>query len=394
MKGSLHAAFPAEPGSGRREQGARAHRGRGASPHPGAARGLTSWIPGPGSPGERACPPRAGSLHSCAVTPERLRNPNHLASAARPARAALLGVLLAAAVSLGATPNGTRPGTGALVIPPGARVLVFAPHPDDETIGAGGLIFHLARRGVPVRVVFVTNGDGYAEAVAQDFHELKPRDTDYVEFGEIRRREALAAARHLGLHRGDLVFLGFPDGGLAQLWQDHWSRTRPYTSPYTNEDSPPAPDSAEYDGQDLASLVGRQLRTFRPSVIVIPHPYDAHLDHAHASYFVIDALDALRAAHVLPERVVVLTYLVHHPTWPSAGSDRDRLAPPSVKETPDTLWTGIDLTPAELAAKEAALGEYRTQLPVLGDLLHRFCRPNELYGRVKSRVLDGIAEVH
>jgi len=31
---------------------------------------------------------------------------------------------------------------------------------------------------------------------------------------------------------------------------------------------------------------------------------------------------------------------------------------------------------------------------VLGDLLHRFCRPNELYGRVKSRVLDGIAEVH
>ena len=126
-----------------------------------------------------------------------MRNPNHLAPAARAGRAALLGVLLAAAVSLGATPNGTRPGTGALVIPPGARVLVFAPHPDDETIGAGGLIFHLARRGVPVRVVFVTNGDGYAEAVAQDFHELKPRDTDYVEFGEIRRREALAAARHL-----------------------------------------------------------------------------------------------------------------------------------------------------------------------------------------------------
>jgi len=362
---------------------------------PGAACGLTSWIPGAGPPGERACPPRAGSLHCCAVTPdERLRNPNRLAPAVRLGRAALLGVLLAAAVSLGAAANGTRPGTGPLVIPPGARVLVFAPHPDDETIGAGGLIFHLARRGVPVRVVFVTNGDGYAEAVAQDFHELKPRDTDYVEFGEIRRGEALAAARHLGLHRGDLVFLGFPDGGLAQLWQDHWSRTRPYTSPYTNEDSPPAPDSAEYDGQDLASLVGRELRTFRPSVIVIPHPYDAHLDHAHASYFVIDALDALQAAHVLPERVVVLTYLVHHPTWPSAGSDRDRLAPPSVKETPDTLWTEIDLTPAELAAKEAALGEYRTQLPVLGDLLHRFCRPNELYGRVKSRVLDGIAEVH
>ena len=327
------------------------------------------------------------------VVPERLQTPSRLPRA-HPGFASLLGVLLAAAAALGAVPAGTRPRRAPLVVPPGARVLVIAPHPDDETIGAGGLILRLARRGAPVRIVFVTNGDGYPQAVAQDFHEQKPRDTDYLEFGEVRRREAVAAARHLGLHRGDLVFLGFPDGGLAQLWQDHWSRTRPYTSPYTKEDSPPLPDGAEYDGQDLASLVGRELRTFRPSVVVIPHPYDAHLDHAHASYFVIDALDALQAAHVLPERVLVLTYLVHHPTWPSAGSDRDRLAPPSGKETPDTLWTGIDLTPAELAAKEAALGEYRTQLPVLGDLLHRFCRPNELYGRVKSRVLDGIAEVH
>ena len=305
-----------------------------------------------------------------------------------------MGVLLAATVSLGAIPPGTRAGAGALVFPPGTRVLVFAPHPDDETIGAGGLIFRLARRGVPVRVVFVTNGDGYVQAVAHEFHEQRPRDTDYVAFGEIRRREAVAAARHLGLHRSDLVFLGFPDGGLAQLWRDHWSRTHPYTSPYTKEDSPPAPDSVAYDGQDLASLVRRELRSFRPTVVVMPHPYDAHLDHAHTSYFVIDALDALQDAHVLPDRVLVLTYLVHHPTWPSAGSDRDRLAPPSVKETPDTLWTGIDLTAAELAAKEVALDEYRTQLPVLGDLLRRFCRPNELYGQVKSRVLDGIAEVH
>src|SRR2546427_6458238 len=359
MKGSLHAAFPGGAGE-------RARRTRGPRP-PGAGRFATPWGGArphlvdsrAGPPGERACTPRAGSLHCCAVTPERLRNPTRLAPAGRLGRAALLGVLLAAAVSLGATPNGTRPGTGPLVIPPGARVLVFAPHPDDETIGAGGLIFRSTHRGAPVRVVFVTNGDGYEQAVEQDFHEQKPRDTDYVEFGEVRRREAVAAARHLGLHRGDLVFLGFPDGGLAQLWQDHWSRTRPYTSPYTKEDSPPAPDGAAYDGQDLASLVGRELRTFRPSVVVIPHPYDAHLDHAHTSYFVIDALDALQAAHALPERLLVLTYLVHHHTWPSAGSDRDRLEPPADKETPHTLLPAIDLTPAELAAKQAAPDQYR-----------------------------------
>jgi len=328
------------------------------------------------------------------VVPERLQTPSRLPRA-RSGFASLLGVLLvAAAAALGAVPAGTRSRPAPLVIPPGARVLVIAPHPDDETIGAGGLILRLARRGAPVRIVFVTNGDGYPQAVAQDFHEQKPRDTDYLEFGELRRREAVAAARHLGLHRRDLVFLGFPDGGLAQLWRDHWSRTNPYTSPYTKEDSPPAPDGAEYDGQDLTSLVARELRTFRPTVVVIPHPYDAHLDHATASYFVIDALDALQAAHVLSEHVLVLTYLVHNPVWPSAGTDRDRLAPPSRQNIPDTLWTETDLAPAELAAKEGALGEYRSQLPMLGDLLRRFCRPNELYGRVKSGLLDRIAEVH
>jgi len=151
-----------------------------------------------------------------------LAHANRLARAVRPGRAALLGVLLAAAASQADAPVGVRAGPTRLVMPPSPRVLVFAPHPDDETIGAGGLIVRLVRRGAPVRVVFVTNGDGFPQAVAQDFHVRAPRDTDYLEFGEARRREAVAAAHHLGLHPGNLVFLGFPDGGLAQLWRDHW----------------------------------------------------------------------------------------------------------------------------------------------------------------------------
>src|SRR4029077_16668642 len=205
----------------------------------------------------------------------------------------LLGVALAGAAGRAPTvrpPRGPLP----LVLPPSPRVLVVGPHPDDETIGGGGLIFRLTHRGARVRVMFVTNGDGYLEAVRQDLHAEKPSDTDYAELGELRQQEAIAAAGHLGLRRQDTVFLGFPDGGLVQLWRDHWSRTSPYTSPYTKEDSPPAPDGAEYDGQDLTSLISRELRTFRPTVVVIPHPYDAHLDHAHASYFAIEALDALQ----------------------------------------------------------------------------------------------------
>src|SRR5262249_6702771 len=50
-----------------------------------------------------------------------------------------------------------------LQIPPHTRLMVFAPHPDDETLAAGGLIQHVVAKQGTVRVVFLTNGDGYPD---------------------------------------------------------------------------------------------------------------------------------------------------------------------------------------------------------------------------------------
>src|SRR5690349_19902092 len=52
-----------------------------------------------------------------------------------------------------------------LTVPPRLRLVVVEPHPDDESLGAGGLIQQTLAGGGRVHVLFMTNGDGYPEAV-------------------------------------------------------------------------------------------------------------------------------------------------------------------------------------------------------------------------------------
>ncbi|TMA36286.1 MAG: PIG-L family deacetylase [Deltaproteobacteria bacterium] len=308
----------------------------------------------------------------------------------------LLLLALSAPPVRGDVPSQPAPATPLpiLALPPHPRVLFFSPHPDDESLAAGGLIYRLVHAGDAVRVVFMTNGDGYPWAAQEDFHLKKPTDTDYLALGELRQREALAAAQRLGLAKRHVSFLGFPDGGLAELWRAHWSRT----SPYTKEDSPPYPGTVDpnvdYDGQDLTSVIARLLRDFQPTVVIMPHPYDTHLDHAHTSYFVTEAVEALQARHVLPKDLLILTYLVHDPFWPPAPGTCTELPAPSASRVPDTTWAQVKLTPAEVAVKDEALARYRSQVEVMADLFHRFQRENELFGRVKSEILAKIAAVH
>src|SRR5438093_71427 len=73
-----------------------------------------------------------------------------------------------------ARPAGTT--VAPLVLPPHPRVIVFTPHPDDVTIAIGGLIFRLVDAHVPLRVVFMTNGDGFSRAVQTDFEVRRPTD--------------------------------------------------------------------------------------------------------------------------------------------------------------------------------------------------------------------------
>src|SRR2546421_42915 len=97
------------------------------------------------------------------------------------------------------------------------RIVVFAPHCDDETLGCAGLLQQAVKAGAEVKVVMITNGDGFRVAVERQFRTLQVQPKDYVQFAAIRQQESYRALANLGVSRDDVIFLGYPDRGLMPL---------------------------------------------------------------------------------------------------------------------------------------------------------------------------------
>jgi LmbE family N-acetylglucosaminyl deacetylase len=85
------------------------------------------------------------------------------------------------------------------------RVLVVAPHPDDESLGCGGLIATLAWKGAAFRFVFVTDG-GASHRHSQSWP--RPR------LAARREAEATEALRRLGVGAETRLFLGLADAAM------------------------------------------------------------------------------------------------------------------------------------------------------------------------------------
>ena len=129
----------------------------------------------------------------------------------------------------------------------GKRVLVFAPHPDDETIGCGGTLALHALAGDPVKVVILTDG-GLGDMSNQ------VTKNDYV---GLRKKEALEACAILGV--SDLEFWEYPDRALSGA------------------------------RGVLRKMVGL-LADFGPDLVYCPSPLEIHPDHRATCFLLFDAI--------------------------------------------------------------------------------------------------------
>lgn len=91
---------------------------------------------------------------------------------------------------------------------------MVAPHPDDESIAAAGVIARAVSEKEDIQMVMVTNGDGFKKALKNFAETGVPESGDYLNLGRARQEETLRALASLGLAREKLLFLGYPDGAL------------------------------------------------------------------------------------------------------------------------------------------------------------------------------------
>jgi LmbE family N-acetylglucosaminyl deacetylase len=265
-------------------------------------------------------------------------------------------------------------------------LLMIAPHCDDETLGAGGLYQAALPRGIKIRVVVATAGDGYPHATELQFKTVSPPPEDYVRMGEMRQQESVNALARLGVPESAVSFLTYPEHCLAQLWWDNWQRDQPYRSPFTGLDHSTYPRAfhpgTPFSGQALLDDLRTILASERPDLILIPHPNDAHPDHRALSIFASLAI-AMEEQADPAFRPQILGYLVHYGLYPQPFGlkMKNSLRPPRQLQ-PLGQWIQWWLSSAEETAKFQAVRAYPSQERVLGYFLDGFVRQNELFAVV------------
>jgi len=198
----------------------------------------------------------------------------------------------------------------------GDRVLILAPHPDDESLATDGVIQQAIAMGLPVRVVFLTYGDANQWSFALYRKRPELGSVAVEGMGLVRQNEALAATALLGLKPDNGTFLGYPDLGTLAIFGRHWRDQPPLRAvlsratavPYASALSPGAP----YKGEQILGDLETVLRQFRPTVVFMSHSADHNPDHEALYLFTRVALWDL-SGEIQPR---LSPYLVHYPRWP------------------------------------------------------------------------------
>ncbi|MFN2475940.1 MAG: PIG-L deacetylase family protein, partial [Chthoniobacterales bacterium] len=162
------------------------------------------------------------------------------------------------------------------------RLLLFAPHPDDESLGAGVLLQKAVAAGAAVRVVYVTDGENNPWPQRALERRWRLTAADRSRWGERRRAEALAALQVLGIKSTDAQFTGLPDQHVTETLLHRCDA--------------------------LSHRFAQIISAWSPTLLLVPSEHDTHPDHSAVSVLTHLATQELAAT---ARDFRLLTYLVH-----------------------------------------------------------------------------------
>lgn len=261
------------------------------------------------------------------------------------------------------------------------RILIVAPHIDDEVISSAGLIQQAKEAGAKVLVVYATNGDDSALAILGQDKKFNPND--FIALGEKRMVEAKKAAVVLGLSQDELIFLGYPDGGLEQMLNKYFPEANPYTSGSTRLNYNPYHGTFQseqlYTGSNLLTDIKKIMADFSPTIIIGPHLRDKHPDHKALFSFLEKAFLENKT------QTKLYAYLVHYRFWPPEKKLKmsEFLYPPRSLFTAEG-WYSFDLSTNQEQVKLQAINQNASQLrgSALDNFLRSFVKKNEIFEEI------------
>ena len=217
-----------------------------------------------------------------------------------------------------------------------SRLMLIAPHPDDEALACSIILQQAVRAGAAIHVVYVTDGDNnpWPQRTLERRWRLSPSDRQ--RWGKLRRSEALAALRVLGIDALDVQFLAMPDQGLTDLLLR--------------------------DFNSALALLTQVIDDWSPTDILAPSLSDIHPDHN-----AVAAMMRLIFADSLVPGVSQWNYLVHG----HCPAFFDRAAELSASEV-------------ENAAKRDAIRCHQTQIKLSRRRFLRYATRPERFLRVEG----------
>lgn len=265
------------------------------------------------------------------------------------------------------------------------RIIIFAPHPDDELLGCAGVIQKAKAKGLPVKIVFFTYGDNneWAFMLYRKHFVIIPKAVQNM--GLIRHDEAIKGLEVLGIPKEDAVFLGYPDFKTLNIWYANWEDNPPARSMLTRVTSVPYKNGfrykAPYKGEEILKDLETILEDFKPTKIFVSHPADRNVDHRSLYLFVRVAVWNLNEEL----KCEIFPYLIHFNKWPRPLGclPYSSITPPVFLE--DYIsWFNSSLNDEEVSNKYEAIKVHQSQFKLEKRSLLSFVRSNEIFGDFKE----------